>query len=248
MLGAGVIGGLALVGCGGPKPGTPEAEAQVAKRSAAPVRAEMTGTFALDEKTQSQLFPHTIGSQWTYETESSQTVANRPPESRKGEITLRIDAARTEGASTRFQIATVTGGKKVDEQSWMIDKTGIYQVAVSAKNKPFTPPQPVVRFPLKPGGTFTWKGTSPTATDKRLDGILEGSIIGIQPVDTDLGSTTALFVESALAATLPDKKKTLTVTDTFLRPGIGIVRYQQTIRGQTFQSVIQFRLKEYTIK
>lgn len=253
MRGAVLVGALALAlgGCSKPKPGTAEAEAALPhKESPAQQRAgkDFSSDIKLENVNGMDLMPRTVGSKWTYSMELVRTAQGQPPATGKAEFTYEITAIRQDGDKTRFQLATTQNGKRIDEQVWYVDKSGYYQLSLGTAGRPFTPPQPVVKFPLRSSDSFTWQGTSPVGKGNWNKGKLEGKVIGIQSVDTDLGSTRAVFVESASVIELPKGKKGLVVTDTFFRPKVGIVRYQQTTRTQEGSQQITLRLKDYTIK
>ena len=190
--------------------------------------------------------PTVQGCSWTYSAEIQRQVAGQPPQTSTADVTYKIDAVKKEGDTTRFQLGIYQNDKKRDEQNWRIDPKGIFQVSIGPKANPFTPPQPVVAFPAKLGVVFDWDGTS-SVGGRRQSSKLKGQITGEQLVDTELGSVMAYLIETGSESTIANGKS-VTITSSYMRPGVGIVRYKQESRTAQAATVITLRLKDYTIK
>ena len=195
--------------------------------------------------------PHTEGSNWTYQIEIEQQRQGTPPVRSSGEITYKIDAAKKRGDDTHFLLGIYQDGKKKDEQMWSAGPKGIYQVSIGPQRREFDPPQPVIVFPVKTGDLFKWKGTSRAASGRRVSSQMEGAAVGWQTVDTAMGQADAMLIETQsvfdLTATNGQKVQGGTVTDSWFRPGVGIVRYRQTTRAANGAIATTLRLKSYKI-
>ncbi|RYG45610.1 hypothetical protein EON79_12220 [bacterium] len=160
----------------------------------------------------------------------------------------KVDASKKTGDATNFLLGIYQDGKKQDEQMWSVTPKGIFQNSLGPTRRPFNPPQPVVIFPLKEGEPFKWSGTSQAVNGKRASSQLEGSVIGMQTVDTAMGNADAVMIESVSTFDVPNPRgpagKGQTVTDSWFRPGVGIVRYRQV--SQAAAGALSYTLRSYT--
>ncbi len=230
-------------------PGAPTA-ASLGK-TGANAQKGLTGPVEVTATNQLSLMPHTEGSTWTYAIEIEQQRAGTPPTKSVGEISYKIDAAKKRGDETHFLLGIYQDGKKKDEQMWSTGPKGIYQLSIGPQRRTFDPPQPVMIFPIKVGETFKWEGSSRAASGRRVRSKLEGVVVGSQTVDTVMGPADALLIQSQtlfdLTSSTGQKVQGGTVTDSFFRPGVGIVRYRQTTRAASSAIATTLRLKSYKI-
>lgn len=212
---------------------------------------KLLGKFELNAETAPKLFPHTEGSTWTYALEVQTQAAGGAPARSETEIVYKVDAAKKSGETTSFLLGIYQDGKKKDEQMWSVNSKGIFQDSLGPTRRPFTPPQPVVVFPLKEGEPFKWSGTSQAANGRRTSSQLEGTIVGTQTVDTAMGDADAVMIESVSTFDVPNRNgqtaKGQTVTDSWFRPGVGIVRYRQVSQAAAGALSYTLRLKSYKI-
>lgn len=246
------VAGLTASGCGKKDPAASTPLPGAAKiPGATPPSQALAGAVEVTPANQATLMPFTEGSTWTYEIEISQQRTGTAPQQSVGNVTYKIDAAKKRGDRTEFLLGIYEDGKKKDEQMWYVSDKGIYQMSLGSARRAFDPPQPITTFPVKVGETFKWNGTSRGVSGRTVSSVLEGEVIGAQTVDSDMGPIGAMLVETTTVsdtfATNGRKVKAATITDTWFRPGVGIVRYRQTTRAIGGAAVYTLRLKSYKI-
>lgn len=212
----------------------------------------LLGAVSITTANQDTLMPHSEGTTWTYTLDIQRQIpGTAPAASPPTDVVYKIDAAKKRGDETSFLLGIYREGKKSDEQMWSVGPKGIFQVSLGSARRPFDPPQPVVAFPVKVGEDFKWKGTTQAANGRRVASQLVGSVIGTQTVDIADGSADAMLFESVsnfdITAPNGQKAQAQTVTDSWFRPGVGIVRYRQTTRAGESVIVYTLRLKSYKI-
>lgn len=230
-----------VVGCGGPGTYTPTPTKKV-------------DLVQIDSSNEKTLLPVKEGNTWTYEVEVSRQVPGmQAPETQKVELVYKIAKVVKESATAdRFVFEISKDGEKTDEQEWISDETGVYQMAMTKDRISFEPKQPILKFPVKQDETFSWKGTGLTAISVKGEAELEITPQAVQMVDTGVGSMSAQLFEGIgkFSANEPKTGKKVegnTISNTWLSPGVGIVRFtQQTVIGQS-QSGVTLRLKNYNL-
>ncbi|MEI7986461.1 MAG: hypothetical protein WCI55_12615 [Armatimonadota bacterium] len=231
-----IIAIFSLAGCGKPDP----------KTSAKPALPDIKITA----ENQRTLFPFAVGNTWTYAIEIVSEGKDRPKETRTGEIQYKVTKVSNDsGDSVRATLAVMQDGKQQDEQDWSCDSKGIFQLSSKSSKTPYSPKQPVIRFPVKDQDEFKWEGTGITPIGKQ--GKMEYAFKndGIQKnVDTEMESMPALFMQSAGKFMSSDGTAGQLVSNSWFSPGVGLIRYRQVIGLKGMNSAITLRLKSYNVK
>lgn len=221
---------LTLVGCGSKSGYVPK-----------PAAAIPEATVAAGKET--DLWPMTLGNQWVYEAETSAQTAQGSG-SQKSDVTFKVSKSDSSNGVTNAVLDIINEGKIVDQTSWRVDSTGIYQTASNKLQGIYDPPQPMVKFPVKAGDEFTHKGTGPVPMGGIGNQSTTNKVLGSQVIDTAAGRMSALAVESTTTFT-KDGKTAITRTTVWLAPGKGLVRYRQETRAGQNVATQLFRLKDF---
>jgi hypothetical protein len=227
---------LALAGCGKSDPKQ--------SKKAEPPAPKITA------QNQRSLFPFSEGNSWNYDLEIVTEGKDRQKETRTGEIQYKVSKV-TKGSddSIRATLSVKEGGKVLDEQEWSIESNGIFQYSSKSVKTPFTPKQPVIRFPVKDQDEFKWEGTGMTPIGKPGKMKYAFKNDGIQKnVDTEMGSMPGLFMQSAGTFQASDGIAGELITNSWFSPGVGLIRYRQVIGLKGVNSAITLRLKSYNVK
>jgi len=217
------IAGIAVLGCGS---SGPSASGYVPKKPAslpsATVAAGQEATY----------FPFAVGSQWTYDSQTSRSVNGHADTPKKQEITYRLDKLTKSpngGQDATFTI--LTNGEINDQEVWRVESTGIYQVAMGrVRLNPLSTPQPMLPFPVKAGQTFSWSGSITADKDGVRQSTSKGTILGEQPIDTVTSQYNAIAVDTT--GTLKGKSSDmLTHSILWFIPNVGIGRFKMEIAG-----------------
>ncbi len=198
-------------------------------------------------------FPLNVGNQWTYTYESKVQQGNRVMTGNPIEVTYKITKVTKEPKGKFAVLEIYTEDKLSDRQVWHVDNTGIYQVAMGKNLVKFSSPQPIVKFPIKEGATFSWNGTGTAGNGTVGQLSVKSTMTGEQPVDA-AGSTFNGIDVSSTGTIKTNKVQAKTVSDVWFVPNVGLVRYQQSATGKsadgktTTARVEQLRLKSYSLK
>ncbi len=198
---------------------------------------------------ESTLLPLTVGNEWVYEVDIT-VIPNGKNATRQvsqKELTFRCTRVTKVGNDTRAILEAVLEGQVNERQEWLMNSTGLYQVAVGSPRKPFTPAQPVWRIPMELNSEFQWSGTGFVS-----DGVVrpcrtKSQVLGEQDVDTILGTVKAQTVQTQ---TIWREGNTdwQSSNTTWWGPGIGIVRYRQEAITKQGVAIQVMRLKAYSLK
>lgn len=230
---------MALTGCkGGDAPST-EPKAGAKKVDALPPVDIKPGEEA-------QLMPLTEGNQWTYKVDEA--LGNKGGVNRgSSEVTFKISKVVDGPDGKDATIEVSAGGKLTNKQIWRVSKDGIFQVAAGLKLDKLTPPQPLVKFPIKEGDKYSWTGVGTVAAkpaQMKADYVIKGSRL----VDTEMGQVQALLVESVTEITIDKNQKGASALSMWFKPGTGLVRIQESTRFPTFGRQAVLRLKNFAPK
>jgi hypothetical protein len=177
---------------------------------------------------ETSLMPLDKGDQWTYSVTAMQKVkgVDQAPINYESKWKV-IDSKQTaDGIEATIETEKVGGGK--DLQRWRATSKGIYQLADGTPQVVFSPPFPVVLFPVKEGSVYTWKGTGPNGTGKPGAQTSRRTIRGSQIVDTDMGQMSAIPIDDDGTVT-SGNKVARSASTIWLAPGVGIVRLRQEV-------------------
>jgi len=221
---------LALAGCGSKSGYVPKPAAAI------PEATVVAGK-------ESDLWPMAQGNQWIYEAETA-AQTTQGSGSQKADITFKVSKSSTSNGVTNAVIDIVNDGQIVDQTGWRIDSTGIYQTASNKLKGVYSPPQTLVKFPIKAGEEFTHKGTGPVPMGGIGQQTTVGKCLGPQNIDTASGRLSAIAIESTTTFT-KDGKTAETRTMIWLAPGKGLVRYRQETRAGQNVATQLFKLKDF---
>jgi hypothetical protein len=206
--------------------------------------------YKLDPNNLANLFPFAEGNTWTYNMESSLQVPGKPAQNSDSEYQYKVARVVKESdTATRAILEVYRDGERKDDQEWLVDSTGLYQLSMGANRTAFNPKQIVLKFPIKAGEMVTWEGTGPLPIGGI--GTLKYNFKAeeLQIIDTDVKGETmkGLFVENA-GTFKNDKGEGILAQNTWYVPGVGLARYKQVIKLKDGEAVLTLRLKSYTVK
>lgn len=204
------------------------------------------------------IWPLVKGNTWTYEVSTSQSTGG-PQTSTNETVVFEVD--RIIPKSTGGYIANVkttvqsTEAKMVQQWEWT--PKGLFQRWMGKRDQSFKPAQPAVMFPIKVGDTFRWKGYGPTLISIRGLFNVNSKVLGMQLVDTSMGTMSALCVEQTGTFKTRDLKGLPLTgqinTTSYWTPGVGLVRFNQRTRltdnkGNQLSATQTIRIKSYVVK
>lgn len=200
------------------------------------------------------LFPFVKGNQWVYTVEAAVRDQKGLDHNANSELTFTIVDVQPYPQGGQLASLEITQeGKMVDKQTWLLNDKGLYQVTIgfddAARNlklRTFTPPQPVIVFPVKPNTKFNWEGTGPIGAGETTSK-LEGTIGENLDVDTAMGKLNAIAIEQKQTWTLNGEDGKMT-TNSWWVPKIGLVRLWQQVEGAGSAGITKIQLKSKTLK
>lgn len=210
---------------------------------------------------ETNLFPMEEGNQWTYSTERTVQVTNSPATSRTSTVTFKVIKVEN-AADGKIGTVEISEDDKVTErQKWIATKDGLYQTSTSIleadgsmRDLAFNPRQLMVKFPVEKGSKFHWEGTGLTMLGESGKLSADSEIQEALTVDTDSGKRfSAIPVVTKGTFRGPKVTGDYAVTSWY-SPGVGLVRFQQEVRGQEntnkaqIAGVLKLRLKAYVVK
>lgn len=228
-----LAGCVALAGCnGGGGSYTPKPVATT------PVQTAKEG---LDQN----YVPFAEGKQWTYTSETVRRVNGRMTKAPDQEVIYKITKVEKipEGQQITWEIKV--GDRVSDRQIWIATEKGIFQTVVGLKEKKFTTPQPLVLFPVSENQTFDWRGSGALPDGTLGSNVVKSHVDGMQEVDTEMGRVQGLAISSDLdfATSTGRGKGDSTI---WLSPGLGIVRFTQTVAQGPVVVSETLRLKSHS--
>lgn len=233
----GIAAALTIVGCGNSGGASNYKPKPPAKVESAEVQPGQEAT----------LLPLAVGTQWVYTTAVRVTQKDGQSGSTTGELTFRITAVRDVSGGKEADIDIINNeGKKAEKQTWLVDGSGITQVAGGDKGDKFAPPLASIMFPIKVDESFSWKGVGPFPGGMAKSASAKSKVLGYEEVDTDMGRMQGLAVETRMNWTATDGKKGQSYGTTWWRPNYGFIRFRQEIQVGDLTAVQMFRLKSYT--
>lgn len=198
------------------------------------------------------IFPVAVGNTWNYTSETAVQSA-RGSGTTKSELTFRIKKIEETPNGKKVTIEIINDGQTRENQIWLINQKGIYQLTSGPNAVQFNPPQPVIVWPLNPGAKFNWSGTGKVPSGSGGQSKSTNTVRSPEEIDTDMGRMSALPIESRTDGTSVDPKtnkstKVSSYNLTWWVPKIGIVRYRQELATEGINAVQILKLKNYTLK
>lgn len=233
------IGVIAASGCGESK----DTPAQTTTKKPEPKKMNLTAD------NQQTLYPLTEGSSWVYSMELERQMTGKQAERGQSLLEYRVAKSVKEGATaTRATVEVYRNDVMEDTQEWYKDNSGVYQVSVGKDKKAYTPPQFIVKFPIKDQEEYTWKGNGTTPVGKRGELNYIFKCEGMMNADTDMGAMHSVFVSSSGSFKAGDGQEGIIATNSWFAQDIGLIRYRQLVKIKGGQSTITLKLKSYTVK
>ncbi|HLO99717.1 MAG TPA: hypothetical protein VK171_14080 [Fimbriimonas sp.] len=233
------VGLIAIVGCGDSK----DVPAQAAVKKPEPKKMNLTAD------NQQTLYPLTEGSSWVYTMELERQLEGKQAERGQALLEYRVTKSFKESATaTRATVEVYRNDVMEDTQEWYKDNSGVYQVSVGKDKRAYSPPQYIVKFPVKDQEEYTWKGTGTTPVGKRGELSYVFKCEGFMNADTDMGAMHSVFISSSGSFKAGDGQEGIIATNSWFAQDIGLIRYRQMVRIKGGQSTITLKLKSYTVK
>lgn len=214
-----------------------------------PVAPPKVEAYSLAEGQEATLFPFTEGNQWVYTVEAQAQDASGREMNANTDLTFKmVKVTKNADGSTDGEIDVYRDDKVFDKQVWRIDAKGLYQVAIGLPPnvKKFTPPQPVITFPAKPGSKFTWTGIGPVSGAEGPSS-LDGEINEPEEVSTGMGEKSALAIKQTQKWKANGKDNQI-ITSSYWVPKLGLVRMWQEVQGTEAIGATKIVLKSATLK
>lgn len=214
-----------LGGCGGDK-----ATAKVSSAPAAPAKPMQSAMVPPGQE--ATYFPFAVGNQWTFESTLTKVVGAQQIAPVRETLTYsitKVSPAPNGGQYAQFDI--FSGSKLVDKQIWMLNKKGLYQIAVGIKLNRFSTPQTLCTFPVKLGNKVNWIGTVTDDQGQRRSIKVTSTLAGEELTDTATTTYNALTIESKGTMT-GSNMKTQLAHRLWLVPKVGIARFRQEMVGE----------------
>ncbi len=192
------------------------------------------------------LLPLAKGNQWQY---SAYKTVQNPQNTNTYKSTYLFEVTNLTQAPNGNQEATIdvtSNGKLVERKIWSVGKNGIYQSAGGGKGAVFTPPMPIVPFPIQNDAKFKWTGTGPMELGANTASSLTGRFLGTEDFDTDDGRFKGVTVESHQDWTQNNKPATA-LSQSWWIPGIGLGRLIEVTALPNARLEIILRLKSYKL-
>jgi hypothetical protein len=128
------------------------------------------------------------------------------------------------------QWSTIEDGKLSEREIWLINKKGIYQVAVGKKLTRLSSPQLMLGFPIKPGAKAAWKGTVVDDSGETRNMTVTWVVNGEEQSDSANKTYNALKISGT--GKVSGTNMSAQVNDAiWFAPGVGIVRRRQELIG-----------------
>lgn len=203
-----------------------------------------TNPAETDSITDTAIFPMVVGDTWNYEftTEVDGNPQGSPIEC---QVVVKKSEQTANGELATLDVSY--DGQPGDRQVWLNAPDGLYEISSTLKDVPFSPRQTVLEVPYKPGDAFDWSGSgiTPDGTPGTLK--VRSFVRNTERVDTGVEKMNALPVESHIE--FESKKGTgRAVSTIYLFPGVGMVRFSQTINQGKSIIIQTLRLKSHSLK
>ena len=218
---------IVLAGCRNPAPGY------------VPVPPEEIPKVSFDSvKDAKDLMPLAVGNHWTYQYDTQNyDKAGKPEKPFGGKANIDIAARWPNGTGV---LVVSQSGNVVDRQAWFGDDKGMLQVEGGVEGTAYRPGLPAFTLPLAAGKRFEWRGSGPTPLGGSASMTAQGEILEPQNVDLAKGTVSAIPIVTRIA--FPGGN---TVSTSWFRPGVGLVRLHQETTGRGIRTVTTLALIEH---
>ena len=175
------------------------------------------------QDTAGTLWPMRPGNRWTAESESKGTKAT---------LVMTVRSVRQDGAATEAILDYTMGGTVVQTEVYRLDATGLTRSKGGKEGADaIVPPFPVLRHPVTPGSTWSWKG-SLILGGTTFQGVADFKANPPETIATPAGKFLATRVRVDLTVLDGHGGQASFTNDYWFAPGVGLV--QQDFRlGET---------------
>ncbi len=192
------------------------------------------------------LFPMAVGNQWVYDASGVSSTRTGGQQQNQTEVTFKMTKVTDVPGGQEAEFDVMANGNLTNKQKWLLNKEGLYQTATGKKLDPMTPMQPIVKFPIQEGATLEpWTGTGPFGDETTAKMSSTAKSMGPRLVDTEMGQVSAFMFQSTSKIEMK-KTKGGTELTLWLKPGVGIVRLEQTLVFPDINQTMTLRLKSFT--
>ncbi len=200
-----------------------------ASKSADETEAIPTQISSSDEK---YLFPAAEGNMWTYSVSTETEGGSNPPPKTNGEVQFQVSSARDDKDGHYANVAVHGATGIEDETTWLIKPDGVYQTAGNMSRVSYSPPMPLMKFPIASNEDLSWSGVGPTADGGTGKENMKINVSFAPQIDTDAGVVSGVCVETT--GDFSSAKGSGTVeTSAWFQPKVGLVRLvQKVVRGE----------------
>jgi len=193
------------------------------------------------------LFPLDKGNQWTYSVSVLTRTNGQDGQTQNYDSVWTVTSSKTSGDGVEATIETSSPAtSKKDVQIWRANSKGIYEVADGDPLVNFTPPFPVITFPVKEGTVYNWQGTGPNGMKGGGPQKSVRTIRASQVVDTDMGRMSAIPVDDS-GTLMTNGKQGQSASTIWFAPGVGIVRLRQEVVVGNSGYVLLIKLKSKSL-
>lgn len=181
-------------------------------------------------------YPLQEGNTWNYQF----AVGAKSMQDISATVTKVVPAAGGSEAQLEWRM----NGKVMQVEVYRILPSELLRVkAGPGAGSTLSPPFPQIKYPLKPGQTWTWKGTV-TTQGQAIPARSTVRVSGPAAIKTAAGTFRALHVHSELVVGQPGQSTMTVPNDYWFAPRVGLVAQKLPAGAQTLEG----KLKSYKIK
>jgi hypothetical protein len=160
------------------------------------------------------LFPAKLGNTWTFKGTAGTVPLN---------MTATVTSSTTAKGKTTAVFKWTQNGQVNQTETYSISSTGVVREASGVGGgSVISPPLPVIKYPMKVGNSWKWKGTLKSAT-QTFDGVADLKVAAKETVKTEAGTFSAYKVD--LDLTVTSNGKSLTIKNSYwYAAGAGMVK------------------------
>ena len=172
-------------------------------------------TFGISSQAQTNLLPAKVGNYWVLNGN-----AGKAPLS----MTYKVMSVKSANGVTTAVFTMFKDSAPVSSETYLIDSKGVSRSLSGATGKDvITPPVQIIRYPVKIGETWNWKGTINTAAAGKLDCDATLKVARQEQVVTKAGKFNAVKIDMKL--TVHVSRQTQTIDNSYwFAPGVGMVK------------------------
>jgi hypothetical protein len=188
---------------------------------------------------QQNLFPTGKGSTWAFQ-------------GSLGDISMRMTAtilsSQKEGSKTTVVMDWVMNGQSTQRETYVVSPAGVSRARSGMGGTGvITPPVPIIKYPVKSGASWTWKGSIRMGS-MEIPASAQLKMVGRETVKIPAGTFNAYRVDMAL--TVSAQGQTQTIRNTYwFAPGAGLVKQSAQLPGPGGRTITMTgAVTKYTIK